>query len=203
MKQKAFTLIELLVVVAIIGILAAVGVVAYSKFTVGANKATVRSQFNTFVKLVEMELATCQLGAENMSLMYKQEDTNYYNYSCNISGGGGRAARSGQLIYYLIAHAKNSAGGTKGGKIKGVQWLNPYEEGAYNSKFGKKFKAAWDPGNAFDSPLKGGIHVTVKSCNPICIILIKSQYDDTNKSGDCSKNCVTLEKEISDTRKGW
>ena len=29
MKQKAFTLIELLVVVAIIGILAAVGVVAY------------------------------------------------------------------------------------------------------------------------------------------------------------------------------
>ena len=33
MRQKAFTLIELLVVVAIIGILAAVGVVAYSGST--------------------------------------------------------------------------------------------------------------------------------------------------------------------------
>ena len=56
MKNKGFTLIELLVVVAIIGILAAVGVVAYSGYTSGAKKAVVKSNHKIIVDLINSEI---------------------------------------------------------------------------------------------------------------------------------------------------
>ena len=64
MKQKAFTLIELLVVVAIIGILAAVGVVAYNGYTASAKKNATKNQHKTIVKLMQSEIMKCSLGAE-------------------------------------------------------------------------------------------------------------------------------------------
>ena len=54
LNRKAFTLIELLVVVAIIGILAAVGVVAYSGYTSGAKKSAIESNFKMIEKLTQL-----------------------------------------------------------------------------------------------------------------------------------------------------
>ena len=71
MNKKAFTLIELLVVVAIIGILAAVGTVAYSKYTLAAKKTVTIQQYKAFVSLMETQLTLCYLGDSNMKLMYK------------------------------------------------------------------------------------------------------------------------------------
>ena len=59
MNRKAFTLIELLVVVAIIGILAAVGVVAYNGYTKSAKESAVKAQHSQVVKYVSAELAKC------------------------------------------------------------------------------------------------------------------------------------------------
>ena len=56
MNRKAFTLIELLVVVAIIGILAAVGVVAYNGYTTSAKKNAVKTMHSQTVKFIKSEI---------------------------------------------------------------------------------------------------------------------------------------------------
>ena len=61
-NNKGFTLIELLVVVAIIGILAAVGVTAYSGYTKSAKAQAAKTNHASIAKYIAAETTKCELG---------------------------------------------------------------------------------------------------------------------------------------------
>ena len=116
MKRNGFTLIELLVVVAIIGILAAVGVVAYNGYTSAAKSSAAKANFRLVLNYMATESQKCSLGLD--TAMDGALNCATYN----------SASRKSDLIYNAIFYTMNGKDPSAGAPLPNKSRLisNPF-----------------------------------------------------------------------------
>ena len=108
-NKKGFTLIELLVVVAIIGILAAVGTVAYQGYTLGTKKNATMLQHKEAAQFMNNSLALCDVqGGGTLELT----PTVSIDCDLNNTSGGINSLNTIFISYFLEAGYKNPYGET-------------------------------------------------------------------------------------------
>ena len=168
MKYNGFTLIEILVVVAIIGILAAVGVVAYSGYTSGAKVSTAKSYHSQICKLIQTESMKCNLSSS--PLTFKDDEGRNWSLSCPITG-----ASTARDYFYRVASST---------------FKNPFEGGKRGVVASPNIKT----NKLLDSRYWGLVSIVpnVPTSNDISVYTNVGRTDGNTSSGDIKECVVTI-----------
>jgi len=117
--KKGFTLVELLVVVAILGILAAIGIVSFGGFLGSAKENATRANHANAVSFINASLMKCALG-EELKLKRSRNATEFdwTEDLCpmiNSKDFAGKSFRGHKISHFIMNH------------FGAERWRNPYD----------------------------------------------------------------------------
>lgn len=149
MRRKGFTIVELLIVIVVIGILAAITIVAYNGVQNRGNDAAVQADLNGFAKLMEIQKAdlgkypatlTSAMGFKFSKNAYGLDAQSLNVRYCYNSSTDQYilAANSKSKNYYMVVNGNLSTTtsntyGYNVCSVVGVATTNPTQNGLYNT----------------------------------------------------------------------
>ena len=128
--QKGFSLVELLVVVAIIGVLAGVGIVGYQSYTESAKEKVAEANYNSVVRFIETELTLLNNGVQDKSGALFAIAANESGYS---SGCGSTAFTRGNTTNGTVNMLKGAIACHFGTQDGGLKFKNPFKSSTTNA----------------------------------------------------------------------